>query len=106
MTVMMLLILHKYIITQLRVFTAVTAGSAVRSAVRSVCNIEHLTVGTAGAVFQSPPVVIGRQIIYILLLETGSDTVVCAFLISGCILVTDKYSSSQMVGIKSEYLCQ
>ena len=102
MTVMMLLILHKYIITQLRVFTAVTAGSAVRS----VCNIEHLTVGTAGAVFQSPPVVIGRQIIYILLLETGSDTVMCAFLISGCILVTGKYSSSQMVGIKSEYLCQ
>ena len=106
MTVMMLLILHEYIITQLGVFATVTAGAAVRSAVRSVCNIEHLTVGTAGAVFQSPPVVIGRQIIYILLLETGSDTVVCALLISGCILVTGKYSSSQMVGIKSEYLCQ
>ena len=106
MTVMMLLILHKYIITQLRVFTTVTAGAAVRSAIRSVSDIEHLTVGTAGAVFQSPPVVISGQIIYILLLETGSDTILCAFLVSGCILVTGKYSSSQMVGIKSEHLCQ
>ena len=103
---MMLLILHEYIITQLGVFATVTAGSAVRSAIRSVSDIEHLTVGTTGTILQSPPVVIGRQIIYILLLETGSDTVVSAFLISGCILVTGKYSSSQMVGIKSEYLCQ
>ena len=103
---MMLLILHEYIITQLGVFATVTAGAAVRSAIRSVSDIEHLTVGTAGAVFQSPPVVIGRQIIYILLLETGSDTVVCAFLISGCILVTGKYSSSQMIRIKSEHLGQ
>jgi len=106
MAVMMLLILHEYIITQLGVFATVTAGAAVRSAIRSVSDIEHLTVGTAGAVFQSPPVIISGQIIYVLLLESGSDTILCALLISGGILITGKYSGSQMIRIKSEHLGQ
>ena len=106
MTVMMLLILHEYIITQLGVFATVTAGAAVRSAIRSVSDIEHLTVGTAGAIFQSPPVVISGQIIYVFFFESGSDTILCAFLVSGGILVTGKYSGSQMIRIKSEHLGQ
>ena len=106
MTVMMLLILHEYIITQLCVFATVTAGAAVRSAIRSVCDIEHLTVGTTGTILQSPPVIVSGQIIYVLLLESGSDTILCTLLISGGILVTGKYGGSQMVSIKSEHLGQ
>ena len=103
---MMLLILHEYIITQLGIFATVTAGAAVRSAIRSVSNIEHLTVGTAGTVFQSPPVIISGQIIYVFFFESGSDTILCALLISGGIIITGKYSGSQMVSIKSEHLGQ
>ena len=106
MTVMMLLVLHEYIIAQLGIFATVTAGSAVRSAIRSVSDIEHLTVGTTGTILQSPPVIVSGQIIYVLLLESGSDTILCALLISGGIFITGKYSGSQMVSIKSEHLSQ
>ena len=106
MSVMVLLILHEYIITKLGIFAAVTAGSAVRAAVRSVCNIEHLTVRTAGSVFQSPPVILCRKIVNIFFFKSGSDTVLCTFLIPWCILITFKYSGCKMVCIKSEDLCQ
>ena len=67
---MMLFILHKHIVSQLCILTAVTAGSTVWSAVGLVRHIEHLAVGAAGSVLQSPPVIFCGQIINILFLKT------------------------------------
>ena len=39
---------------------------------------------------------------FIFLLKTGCDSVLCAFLVSGCILVTRKYGCRKMIRIESE----
>ena len=66
----MLLILHKYVVTDLCVLTAVASGSAIRSAIRDVFYIEHLRVGATGTVFKSPPVILSGKIEYILRLKS------------------------------------
>ena len=70
---MMFLVLHENIISELGVFAAMTAGTAIRAAVRLVRNIEHLAVGTAGTVLQSPPVILCGKIINMLFLKSGGQ---------------------------------
>ena len=101
---MMLFILHENIISKLRVLSAGTPGPAVRPAVRPVRHIKHLTVRAAGAVFQSPPVILRRQIVNIFLLKSGSDTVLSPFLIPWGIFIPRKHGCGKMVRIKTKYL--
>ena len=106
MTVFMLLILHKNIITKLCILTAVTTGTAIRTAVRYICDVKHFAVRATRTVFQSPPVILCRQIIYIFLFEAGCDSALCTFFITWCIFVACKYSCCQMISVKTVYLCQ
>ena len=101
---MMLFILHKYVVAKLCVFTAAASGSAVRTAVRPVCDVEHFAVGTAGTILQSPPVVVCGKVIDVFFLKAGFYTVLCAFLITGCIYINCEYGCCKMVSIKSEYI--
>ena len=104
---MMLFVLHKYIVSNLGVSAAVASGLTVGSA-GSLCIVdkEHLGVGSAGSVLKSPPVIFSGKEVDILLLKSGLFTVHSAFFISGGILVSGKYCSCKVIGVKSEYVCK
>ena len=104
MTVVVFLVLHEYIIAKFGILTTVTSGTTIRTTIRAVGYIEHFTVRSAGTIFKSPPVILCRKIIDILFLKAGSDTILCTFLISWCILISCENSCSQMIGIKAENL--
>ena len=102
MAVLMLLILHENIVADLCILAAGASRTAVRAAVRNVSNIEHLAVRTAGTIFQTPPVIVCTEIVDILRLESGSDSELCAFLISGSILIACENRSCEMIPVESE----
>ena len=106
MAVLMLLVLHENVVSKLGVLAAGAARSAVGTAVRLIGNIEHLGVRAAGSVLEAPPVVLCRKIVDIFFLETGSDTVFRALFVTRRILVARKDRSRQVIGVKSEDLCQ
>ena len=106
MTVMMLLVLHEHIVSDLGVLAAVTAGLTVRTACGLVRHIEHLGVRTAGTILQAPPVILCRKVEYILLLKAGLDPILRTLLISGCILISRKNGSCQMIHVETEHIRQ
>ena len=104
MTVLVLLILHEYVVTDLRVLAAVASRTAVRAAVRYVCDIEHLAVRTARTVLESPPVVVCTEIVDIFFLKAGSKTEACALFVARCVLVACENSGSEVISVKTEYV--
>ena len=102
----MLLILHKHIISKLCIFTAVASRSAVRPTIRLIRYIKHFAVRTAGAVFQSPPVILCRQIKDIFLFKAGFNTILRTLFISRRIVVSFKYRCGKVICVKPKDLGQ
>ena len=105
-SVLMLLVLHEYVVTDLGIFSTVASRAAVRTAGRNVLYIEHLTVRAARTVLQSPPVILGRKIENVFRLKSGLDTVFRALFISRSILVTGENSRCQVICVKAEKFSQ
>ena len=106
MSVFMLFILHKNVITKFCIFSAAAAGTTIRTAIRYISNVEHFRVGTTWTILQSPPVIFRRKVINILFLKAGVNTALCAFLITRSILITGKYSCCKMISVETIHLCQ
>ena len=103
MSVLMLLILHEHVVSKFCVLAAGASRTAVGTAIRHISYIEHLGVGTAGAVFKSPPVIFGRKIIYVLGLKSRIDPALGTFFISRSILISRKYRRCKMIPVEAVY---
>ena len=103
---MMLFILHEHVVSNFRVFAAMTSGLTVRPARRNVLYVKHFAVRAAGAIFQAPPVILSGKIENAILSKTGFNAVPCALLIPGRILITCKNGCSKVIRIKAKELRQ